>query len=365
MRLGVAAAVVGGAVVPGDIEIAEGRIAAVGVTSAGASGLAAPGFVDLQINGFDGVDFLAADAAAYAEVGASLARTGVTAYQPTLISSPEAAYRPALAAIAAARAGTGPRVLGAHLEGPFLSPKRFGAHDPAYIAAPDVAFLERLLALGPVTHVTVAPEEPGGLDLVSLLAGRGVTVAIGHSDADAATANAAFDRGARVVTHLYNAQRPFSARDPGIIGASLTREDVTVSLILDGVHVAREAVLLAWRAAPGRFAIVTDAIEAAGRPDGRYVIGDRRIVVADGAARLEDGTLAGSALTMDRAVRNLVGLGVPAVQAIDAATRVPARAVRRDDLGDLAPGMPADVVVLDDALTVRRTLVGGVEVFAA
>ena len=199
MRLGVAAAVVGGAVVPGDIEIAEGRIAAVGVTPAGASGLAAPGFVDLQINGFDGVDFLAADAAAYVEVGASLARTGVTAYQPTLISSPEAAYRPALAAIAAARAGAGPRVLGAHLEGPFLSPKRFGAHDPAYIAAPDVAFLERLLALGPVTHVTVAPEEPGGLDLVSLLAGRGVTVAIGHSDADATAANAAFDRGARVV----------------------------------------------------------------------------------------------------------------------------------------------------------------------
>ena len=148
-----------------------------------------------------------------------------------------------------------------------LSPKRVGAHDPAYIAAPDVAFLERLLALGPVTHVTVAPEEPGGLDLVSLLAGGGVTVAIGHSDADAATANAAFDRGARVVTHLYNAQRPFSARDPGIIGAALTRDDVTVSLILDGVHVAREAVLLAWRAAPGRFAIVTDAIEAAGRPD--------------------------------------------------------------------------------------------------
>ncbi|MFM8943771.1 MAG: N-acetylglucosamine-6-phosphate deacetylase, partial [Actinomycetota bacterium] len=278
---------------------------------------------------------------------------------------PAAASAPALAATAAAWAGAGPRILGAHLEGPFLSPKRYGAHDPRYVATPDVAFLERLLALGPVTHVTVAPEEPGGLDLVSLLVARGITVAVGHSDADAPTAHAAFDRGARIVTHLYNAQRPFSARDPGLIGASLVRDDVTVSLIVDGWHVSAEATMLAWRAAAGRFAIVTDAVQAAGLGDGEWVIGDRRITVTDGAARLADGTLAGSALTMDRAVRNLVGLGVPTADAIGAATRVPARAARRDDVGDIVPGMAADVVVLDDALEVRRTLVGGVEVFAA
>ena len=367
-RLGVAAALVDGAIVPGDVEIDGGVIAAVGVSPAGATGLAAPGFIDVQVNGYAGIDFLATDAEGLLEAGAAMARAGVTAYQPTLISSPEAAYGPALAAVADARAARprGARVLGAHLEGPFLSPKRYGAHDPRYVVPPDLALAARLLDLGPVTHMTVAVEEPGGEDLVRFLVGRGVVVALGHSDADAGLARRGFDLGARAVTHLFNAQRPWSSRDPGLPGIALTRDDVFVTLIVDGIHLAPEATQLAWRAASGRFVLVTDAIAAAGMPDGEYLLGDRRTVVRDGAVRLEDGTLAGSVLTMDRAVRNLVSYGVAVPDALDAAGRIAARLLLRDDeIGALRPGMRADVVVLDDALQVRRTLVGGDETFAA
>lgn len=367
-RLGVAAALVDGEIVPGDVEVDGGAVAAVGVAPAGAAGLAAPGFIDVQVNGYAGVDFLATDAAGLLEAGAAMARAGVTAYQPTLISMPEAAYAPALTAVRDARDAQprGARVLGAHLEGPFLSPKRVGAHNPANVVAPDLALAARLLDLGPITHMTVAVEEPGGEDLVRFLVGRGVVVALGHSDADADAARRGFDLGARAVTHLFNAQRRWESRDPGLPGVALTRDDVFVTLIVDGFHLAPETTQLAWRAAGGRFVLVTDAIEAAGMPDGPYVIGDRQTVLRDGAVRLADGTLAGSALTMDAAVRNLVDLGVPAPDALAAASRVAARLLRREDeFGDLRPGMRADVVVLDDALAVRRTLVGGDEVFAA
>src|SRR5215218_8224702 len=204
MRLGVAAALVGGSLVPGDVEVAGGEIVAVGLAGARGSAVAAPGFVDLQVNGFAGVDLMHADAGGYAAAGAALAATGVTAYRPTLITAPEAELVAALRAVPAGTPGA-PRLLGVHLEGPFLHPGRLGAHPPEHRRDPDPALLDRLLAAGPVAHVTLAPELPGAAGMIDALLARGIVVAAGHSDATAAQAHAAFDRGIRTVTHLFNA----------------------------------------------------------------------------------------------------------------------------------------------------------------
>lgn len=363
MRLGVAAAIVGGVVAPGDVILEDGLIARTGVSPAGSEGLAVPGFVDLQVNGFAGIDFLAADADGFRLAGRALAATGVTAYQPTLITSPLEAYWKPLETIATLPNEPGPRVLGLHLEGPFISPRWPGAHNPDHVIAPDLSIADRLLAAAPVTYMTVAPEEPGGFELISHLVARGVVVACGHCDADARVAKDAFDAGARALTHIYNAQRRWKPRDPGVAGVALTRPDVVVQAIVDHVHLAPETAYATFLATRGRFCLVTDAMAAAGLDDGAYALGDRMVRVEGDQARLEDGTLAGSVLKMDAAVRNLIELGASVEEAVEAASGVPARLIGRNDLGNLAPGSVADVVVFDDALQVRRTLVGGVEIF--
>lgn len=363
-RLGVAAAVVGSQLVPGDVEVDDDVISAVGVEPAGRQGTAVPGFVDLQVNGFGGVDFLAADVAGYRTAGQVLLSTGVTAFQPTLVSAPVPALLDAIDVAAKAQVEVRPRILGVHLEGPFLAPQWKGAHDARWIIPPDIAVAEQLCAAGPVTTMTIAPEQPGGMQLLRWLVAQDVLVSVGHSDADAATAHAAYDAGARCVTHLHNAQRRFVARDPGVSAVAMTREDVTVELIPDLVHLARETVLLAWRAARGRLVVVTDAIAAAPTAVGEFRLGDRTIIVGEDAARLPDGTLAGSVLSMDKAVRNLVQIGVPFTEAIQAATTMPARLIGREDLATLRPGTRADVVVLDDALSPTKTVLAGSEVWA-
>ena len=213
--------------------------------------------------------------------------------------------------------------------------------------------------------MTVAPELPGGLDFVEALAGRGIVVHIGHTDADAAMAHAAFDRGARALTHIHNAHRRFASRDPGPAGVALVRPDAFVTAIVDGVHLAPETAGSAWLAARERLCLISDAIAAAGMGDGTFRLGDREVVVSAGASRLADGTLAGSTVTMDRSVRELAALGASTAEAVWAASTAPARLLGRDDLGRLEPGLPADIAVLDDALRVTRTLVAGAEVFAA
>ena len=355
MRLGVAAAIVEGELVAGDVSVADGCVAEVGLAPAG-HGLAVPGFVDLQVNGFAGVDFAAADADGYRRAVDELLATGVLAFQPTLITAAEEDLVAAVAEVPPL-----PQVLGVHLEGPFLAPTRLGAHSPELRRDPDPALLERLLDAGPVTHTTLAPELPGALELVDLLVARGVTVALGHSNATAAEAHRGFDRGARTVTHLFNAMRPFGHRDPGIGGAALAREDVVVQAIVDGVHLADDTVRVVARTAAGRFAVVTDAIAAAGIGDGAFRLGDVDVEVRDGVCRRADGVLAGSVVTMPESIRRLHALGVPLVEAVAAATSAPARIARRPDLGVLRPGGPADLVVLDDALEVERVLVGGRE----
>ncbi|MFO7572164.1 MAG: amidohydrolase family protein [Gaiellaceae bacterium] len=338
MRLGVATAIVDGRLVRGDVELADGLVAGVGLSSPARRGTAVPGLVDLQVNGLEGVDLVDADNGGYRRVGELLLAGGVTAYLPTFITAPETRVVAALRRMP--EGGDGPRVLGAHLEGPFLSPERLGVHPPEHRRDPDPDLLGRLLGAGPVRLVTIAPELPGAHALVRELLARGTTVSYGHSDATAEEAHAAFDLGVRTVTHLFNAMRPFHHRDPGIAGAALARGDVVVQLILDGRHVAPETALVSWRAARGRVALVSDATAVPG-------------------ARTEAGVLAGGTASLIEAVRSLHELGASLEEAVGAATWVPARILGHEHVGRLSLGLPADVVVLSDELEVERVLIDG------
>ena len=222
MRLGVAAAIVDGALVRGDVEVADGVVATVGLDRGG-RGLAIPGIVDLQVNGYAGVDVLRAEPGELLELGRALARDGVLAYQPTLISAPPETLRDALSTIGQAAALGGPAtIVGAHLEGPFLSPARHGAHPPQWLRGPDVDLLASFLLSGcAVTTLTIAPELDGADEVIDAAVSKGLLVSVGHTDATSVQAAAAFDLGARSVTHLFNAMRPFGHRDPGTVGAAL------------------------------------------------------------------------------------------------------------------------------------------------
>ena len=360
MRLGVEAALVRGELVVGDVEVEDDRIVGVGLAGGPRGLVAIPGFVDLQVNGYGGVDFLSASTDDYRRAGEALLLAGVTAYQPTFITSAEPVTVEALRAMPTTEPG--PRVLGAHVEGPFLSPDRPGTHPLEHLKAPDVALLDRLLDAGPVTQMTLAPELPGADALVERLRERGVAVSAGHTNATAEEAHHAFDLGVGGVTHVFNAMRPFRSRDPGIAGAALTRAGVVIAMVVDGHHLADETVRLVWACAAGRTALVTDAMAAAGtdRNGGTFQLGDVEVAVEDGAApKRGDGTLAGTVLTMIDAVRNLHALGVPFEQAVGAATEVPARFLARGDVGYLEPGSRADVVVLDDRLEIQTVLCAG------
>ncbi len=366
-RLGVAHALVAGSLLPGDVEVEvdEGRVTRVGLPPAPGGRVAAPGLVDLQVNGFDGVDVMTADVDGLRHVSRALAAHGVTAWLPTLITGPSATTEQALvtlgrlAGLDRSAGPEGARVLGVHVEGPFLSPERLGTHPAEHRREPDAALLRRWRGLGPVVKVTLAPERPGALDLVRELAGDGVVVSLGHSDATAAEAHAGFDAGARAVTHLFNAMSPLRHREPGLPGAALVRPDVTVQVVVDGHHLADDVVRLVWAAARGRTVLVTDATSASGRPDGDFALAGVELRVRGGAVRNPAGDLAGSALTLDRAVANACGLGLDLAEVLTAATETPARLLGRSDVGSLRPGGRADVMVLDQHLAVAEVLVGG------
>lgn len=359
MRLGVEAALVHDRLVPGDLEIVDGAVGRSGIAGETGRGIAVPGFVDLQVNGFAGVDFFDADTEGYRKVGQALLETGVTSYQPTLITCPEERIAAALAEVPRLHRPGQARVLGAHLEGPFLSPTRLGTHPPKWRRDPDAALLARLLEGGPVRHVTLAPELPGADELIGLLLARGLTVSFGHTGATAGQANAGFDRGVHTVTHLFNAMRQLTHHDPGIAGTALSRDDVIVQIIADGVHVDFEVIKLVWRCKAGRVALVTDALSAAGVGDGVFTLGEVKVVVREGVARGPGGMLAGSVLTMIEAIRNLHAVGATLEEALAAATSVPASIIGERGAGSLEPGAVADVVVLDDNLEIQRVLVGG------
>jgi N-acetylglucosamine-6-phosphate deacetylase len=329
-------------------------------------GLLAPGLIDLQVNGFYGHDMVDADEDAWHTVVSRLPETGVTAFLPTFITAPvetqAAALRRTRDLLPRLPAGT--RVLGVHLEGPFLSEKRKGAHNPAYLTDPAPDAIATLLETGLVKLVTLAPERNGALEAIRTLTGAGVMVSVGHSDATAAQTRAAADAGARMVTHIFNAQSGVHHRDPGVAVQALIDDRLTPGLILDLHHVSAEVARLVFRAAPGRVVLVTDAASAAGMPPGTYDLGGEPITMPEQGPPLRaDGTIAGSGLRLDDAVGNAIGLGLDPAAAVDAATRIPADLIGRPDLGRIAPGAAADLGWLGPDPRARTTWSGGQKLY--
>jgi N-acetylglucosamine-6-phosphate deacetylase len=357
----------------GFVELAGGLIDRVGLGPAPRAdvtlpdGYLVPGFVDLQVNGYFGADFQTADAVSWADVASRLPATGTTAFAPTLITAPVGSLVAALSTAAGFVSdlpASGARVLGIHLEGPFISPDRRGAHNPAWIVDPTPAAIGALIeaAGGLLRLVTLAPERPGALAAIEQLTAAGVLVSVGHSDATAEQVASAADRGARMVTHLFNAQRPLGHREPGVAGQALVDERLTSGLIVDLYHVVGAICGLAFRAAPGRIALVTDAAAPAGMPPGEYLLGGEPITLPPSAGAppvRSDGTLAGSALRMDVAIANAVRCGVSVAAAVAAATRIPADLIGTSDVGRLASGANGDLVWLSPELRTRATWLGG------
>jgi N-acetylglucosamine-6-phosphate deacetylase len=345
--------------VPGVVVVENGRIARVSSeppprdAMSFPDGTLIPGLIDLQVNGGAGVDCLRAGAAAYDTLGRYLAATGVTAYLPTVVSAPLEEMRRAgeAAAIAMRRDGALPEILGIHFEGPYLNPLRRGAHRPQDLRTPDVDEVSETVRRleGALRVVTLAPELEGAEGVVRVLAGAGVLVAIGHTDAGFDEMQAAARWGARMVTHLFNAMRGIHHREPGAAGGALVTPSLALGLIADLVHVHPAVLSLAAHAAGmGRIVLVTDAIAAAGMGRGSFTLGAQTVDVKDGVPRLADGTLAGSVLQLHRAVSNFAAAaGVSRRDAVQAASRTPARLLgvhRRK--GSIAAGMDADLVVL-------------------
>jgi N-acetylglucosamine-6-phosphate deacetylase len=365
-------------VAPGYVATAGGVITAVGQgvpprtpDVALPDGMLLPGFVDLQVNGYFGEEFLTSGADGWARVTTRLPQTGTTAFLPTFVTAPPGVLSEGLRAASALIPAlpTGARVLGVHVEGPFISPAWKGAHNEAWITDPTAEAVAELLSAGRgvLRLVTLAPERPGGMAAVTALAEAGVLVSVGHSDATARQVAEAADHGARMVTHLFNAQRPMHHREPGVVGQALTDERLTSGLIADLHHVSAQVCVLAFRAAPGRICAVTDAATCAGMPPGSYKLGGEPIELPPGDGQppvRADGTLAGSGLRMDAAVGNLVTAGVGLAEAVRAATRVPADLIGRPDIGRIAPGAAADLAWLGDDMRTRATWIGGQLVFA-
>jgi N-acetylglucosamine-6-phosphate deacetylase len=320
-------------------------------------GILAPGLCDLQVNGAGGHE-VSDGRAALEAIDRIQLRAGVTAYLPTLASPTDATAERALPALEEGAADPASPILGVHVEGPFLSADHAGVHPRQRLRIPAEG-VPAWLDSPAVRVVTIAPELPGSLELIARLAARGVVVSLGHSGADAATARAAIDAGATMITHIFNGMAPFRHRAPGLAGVALVDERVRVGVIADGVHVDPLALELVRRAAGGRVVLVTDATPAADAAPGRYPMAGVEIEPDPaGAARTPDGTLAGSTLTLDAAARNWAELtGAGLAGAIAAASESPVAALGLP--APLAAGSPADLVVLDDAGTVERTMLGG------
>ncbi|MDQ7878632.1 N-acetylglucosamine-6-phosphate deacetylase [Microbacterium sp. QXD-8] len=339
---------------------AGGELPRADETVDGGGGCLVPGFVDIHGHGGGGAGFddgLDAIAAARAIHRAH----GTTRAVLSLITAPIAELA-ARVAMVADLCDADPTILGSHLEGPFLDPGHKGAHTEALLRAPDAASVDRLIEAGrgTIRQVTLAPERPGAFDAIRRFVDAGVAVAVGHTDADAATTRRAFDAGATLLTHAFNAMPGIHHRAPGPVVSALRDERVTLEVIADGVHVDLELIATLFTVAGDRIALITDAMAAAGSQDGRYELGGLAVRVTDGVARLEEGgAIAGSTLTQDAALRHVAGAGVPLDVVVHALAAQPARAIGRPDLGTLDIGALADAVLLDEGLTVRRVWVAG------
>ena len=306
-----------------------------------------PGFVDVHIHAFMGHDTMQGENAVR-EMSQGLYDQGVAAFLPTTMSASAGETRRAVAGVRAVMnrpEARGARVLGAHMEAPFLNPQKCGAQRAECLMLPDwQAFLDLTGGdISAVRTITVAPELPGAESFIRQAVPSGIAVSLGHSAADAATAHAAADWGASRSTHTFNAQPPLHHREPGLAGAALTDERLYAEFIADGVHLHRDVVRLIARCKGAERAVaITDAMEAAGLPDGEYSLGGQPVTVRSREARLADGTLAGSVLTMPQALANLIHLfGIDPFDAVRMCTRTPAESIGESVLGRIAPGSPA------------------------
>lgn len=325
-----------------------------------------PGFVDVHVHGAGG--FLCEDGEAISvqRIRQTLTRYGVTGFLATIATLEPAALRRAVTAVREATAGaTGARILGVHLEGPYLSPLRAGAQAIPWMRAPSI---EEVLALqelsgGLIRLITLAPELDGALELIAACREHGIRSSLGHSDATESEMSAGVEAGARHVTHLFNAMRALHHREPGILGVALTDDRVSVELICDGHHLAPRTIDIAMRCKPeGKVVFVSDAVGALGMPEGDYKMFGVDCVIANGCVRLRrGGQLAGSCLGLDQAVRNVRAWlpHLPVERVLRAASAAPLAMLGIDDLGVIEPGMLADLVVLDVDFKPRFTIVGG------
>lgn len=376
-RLRAARALIGGAVVgPVVLELAGARIRTVRpardddvVDVDLADGMLSAGLLDLQVNGAFGADVAAADGAAWRTLLAGLATHGITGVQPTVITAPLPELVASLERIGRARDAFADepvaRVLGAHAEGPFLSPARAGAHRAEWLLAPTPAHIDALVS-DPGAHralrtVTLAPELPGALEAVRRLTREGVVVAVGHSDATAAQVHAAGDAGATMTTHVFNAQRPLTAREPGVPGAVLVDDRFFVGTIIDGRHLDPRVVSLVMTAAGRRAVGVSDAIVTAGLAPGEWHdFGGQPVANDDtGLGRRPDGTIAGAGVVLDEGVRRMIAAGLDPAAVLAACTENAARSLGRTDIGHLSEGALADLVWWDAMWHPSRVWIGG------
>ena len=327
----------------------------------------APGFIDLQINGAFGLDFTANPETIW-QVGENLTRFGVTAFLPTLVSSPLQTVKEAQGVLQKGSPSGyhGARPLGLHLEGPFLNPAKCGAHDPSCLLLPDLKLIQHWSPESNVRMATLAPELPGAIQVVKKLVKQGVVVSAGHSLANFDEAQQGFAAGIRYGTHLFNAMPPLDHRHPGLAGALLVDPRPIVGMIVDGIHLHPSTISLAWRALGAqRTSLVTDAMAALGMPPGEYNLGGRSVLVDGYSARLADGRLAGSLLSLDQALRNLVAFtGCTLIEALATVTHVPAALLGLDaHFGMLVPGANADLVWLTPDMQVVQTWINGAPVY--
>lgn len=353
------------------VHVAGGRITRVDIDVPEAGDpeeLIVPGFVDMHVHGGAGADFMDGSATAAIAVAEFHARHGTTALAATTISAPRSAITRAILSIDEARrhdVGGCAEIVAIHLEGPYLAPSRCGAHAIEELRFPDASEVEEWLSNGavPTWLMTIAPEIDGARALIARFAGR-IAFSAGHTDASYVEMLEAADEGVRHATHLLNATAPFQQREPGVLGALAVMDGMTAEVIADGIHLHPVTLQICARLAGERLVLVTDANRAAGASDGSYELGARRFSVSAGVARTEDGALAGSTLTMDRALRNMVELaGVHLERAVPMATELPARLLGIGDRkGRIEEGYEADLVVLSPRLEVRRVIARGHEV---
>lgn len=335
----------------------------------GRGNLLIPGMIDVHIHGARGFDMMDGTTRSIEEVSMACAETGCTSFLATSVSSTieQLIEMVKNVAIVSGREA-GARIAGIHMEGPYLNPKRKGMQNERYLRHPDLKELQTILSHtgDRLKMATLAPELPGAMEMISYLTKIGVVVAVAHSDATYEEAKLAFGSGASHITHCFNGMRPIHHRDPGLIVAAFEDEKVSLQAIVDGVHLHPAIVRLMHRIkGPEGVVLITDALQAMGLGDGRYLFGGHDTEVLNGIARLRDGTLASSTVTMNRALRNTVELGIPLPEAIAMATRTPARILGLSNKGRIEKGADADLVLLDEQYNVVWTMVEGQWVYQA